>query len=401
MKKLNKNFSIWWGPPKDFNTDHAERKVSWLELFYDLVYVIAIARITHNLSHHLNAEGFFEYICLFPLIFWGWLNGSLYHDLHGNQGLRTRLMTLWQMMIVAALAITLNKAHENYKNVILVFMLMQLFITYQWGSVGFYDRSHRKYSRPYVILYLISFCLMGISLLVPHSWLKFIVPVIFICNYAPPFISHSLLIRSSKSLDLSSSMFERLGLFTIIIFGELVLGVVNGISEIEALSFTDWLNFAIAISVVFALWWIFFTFVSSREVKKGFDKASLLELLYIPALISLGFIAAALPALFIENEFSNNLQKLFCFGAAAFLCCIFFIMDLLIYPQVFDSLKRPMRLSLLITAAIFVIPALINLQLSITYYLAVVEVILIIEIIYLNYKYYKKLLKEGIDPMEI
>ena len=39
--------SAWWGPPKKFDRDIKERRISWLELFYDLVYVIAIARITH------------------------------------------------------------------------------------------------------------------------------------------------------------------------------------------------------------------------------------------------------------------------------------------------------------------------------------------------------------------
>ena len=105
--------SQWWGPPKRFDVQEKERRVSWLELFYDLVYVIAIARITHHLAHHVTLGSFLEYAALFVLIFWGWLNGSLYHDIHGNEGLRTRLMTLWQMMILAALAIMLMGCHAG------------------------------------------------------------------------------------------------------------------------------------------------------------------------------------------------------------------------------------------------------------------------------------------------
>src|SRR6476659_7648670 len=106
--RFGKN-ATWWGPPRKFDPRFEERRISWLELFYDLVYVIAIARITHHLSLHITWSGFFEYSSLFVLIFWGWLNGSLYHDIHGNEGLRTRLMTLWQMMIIAALAITVDQ----------------------------------------------------------------------------------------------------------------------------------------------------------------------------------------------------------------------------------------------------------------------------------------------------
>jgi low temperature requirement protein LtrA len=65
--------------------------------------------------------GFLNMLSLSFLIFWGWLNGSLYHDLHGNEGLRPRLMTLWQMMIIAALAITIDHpSGKQYFNTTIV-----------------------------------------------------------------------------------------------------------------------------------------------------------------------------------------------------------------------------------------------------------------------------------------
>ncbi len=230
--QFNPGTARWWGAPRKFDRPETDRRVSWLELFYDLVYVIAISRITNQLSLHISADGFLEFICLFILIFWGWLNGSLYHDLHGSEGLRTRLMTLWQMMIIAALAVLFGQpAAKHYFNITVVFMIMQIYITYMWWSIGFYDRSHRRYNKPYTILYLTALALMALSLVVPESWLKLILPLILICNYAPPFVTHTLLRRDSTDLDLSASMFERLGLFAIIIFGEVVLGVVNGIGR--------------------------------------------------------------------------------------------------------------------------------------------------------------------------
>jgi low temperature requirement protein LtrA len=40
-----KSNNLWWGPPKKISADFQERKISWLELFFDLVYVIAIMTI--------------------------------------------------------------------------------------------------------------------------------------------------------------------------------------------------------------------------------------------------------------------------------------------------------------------------------------------------------------------
>jgi low temperature requirement protein LtrA len=397
---LSKKISIWWGPPKDFTTQQKDRRISWLELFYDLVYVIAIARLTHHLTHHLSWHAFLEFAGLFALVFWGWLNGSLHHDLHGNQGLRTRLMMLWQMMIIAVFSIIFGKSAEDHSGITIVFMLMQLFITYQWWSVGFYDRSHRKYSKPYMVLFLSAFALMGICLWQPHLC-GLLLPIILICNYTPPFVAHRLLVKSEQRLDLSSSMFERLGLFTIIIFGELVFGVINGVSKIERLGWVDWIGFALATGIVFSLWWIFFTFVSTREVKKGFARASALELLYIPALIALCVIAACLPESFNGNADAAAIRNLMQYGIAAFLFCIVLITILLEYPAVFVNIKRPMRLSLLFTAFVFLALGLANFECDQTLHWIIVIIVVVAEIAYLNYIYYSRLLKEGLEPVDV
>ena len=390
------NSPSWWGAPKKFDMPDSDRRVSWLELFYDLVYVIAIARITHHFSLHISLGGFLEYGCLFALIFWGWLNGSMYHDLHGNQGLRTRLMTLWQMMIIAALAITIDQSPvKRYFDVTIVFMIMQLFITYQWWAVGFYDRSHRRYNKPYTILYLCALALMGLSLAVPQSWLKLVFPLILICNYSPPFIAYTLLRRSSLDLDLSSSMFERLGLFTIIVFGELVLGVVNGISATHMSDFSAWLNFALALSIVFALWWIFFTLVSNREVKRGFVNATLLELLFIPALISLGLIAVSFSSFFDTHDGTHSIHQMFGYAVTTFLTGIALMLGLLVLPTEFRTIKRPVQISLLITALVFLISTVVHINLDKMYYLLGVIVILVIEITYLNSLYYGLHIEDG------
>jgi len=388
IMRLPKN-PIWWGPPKKFDPHFAERRISWLELFYDLVYVIAISRITHHLAIHISLEGFLQYACLFILIFWGWLNGSLYYDIHGSEGLRTRLMTLWQVMIIAALSVTIDQPSSTwYINTTIVLMVMQLYITYLWWSVGFYDRSHRRYNRPYTILFLFALALMALGLFVPVQWVKPIAILVIICNYTPPFIAHRLLRKSSLDLSLSSSMSERLGLFTIIVFGEVILGVVNGISKVNDLNFSVWLNFALAVSIVFALWWIFFALTSNRNAKAGFVNATLLELLCIPTLMSLGLIAARFSYLFGANEADQSLNIVFGSAVATFLIGISLIMELLVYAEIFNSIKRPVRLSLLVTAAALLAWSFVNIKLDTVYYLLVILVILLAEIIYLTSLYY-------------
>ena len=291
--------ATWWGPPKKFSTEREERKISWLELFYDLVYVIAIARITHHLAEHPDVSGMLDYTYFFIMIFWGWLNGSLYHDMHGSTGLRTSLMTLWQIMIVAALVVTLNSATENYVfNATIALMVMQLYITYLWWSVGIYDKAHRQLNKPYTLFYLASFGLMFLTLFIEPSYIRIIFYISLLFNYLAPFVTALMLRNRNSDFRLSSSMTERLGLFTIIIFGEVVTGVVNGVSQLKMLNTQIWLNFGLAILIVFSLWWLFFTLISDRPCKKGFVVSSVMELFYIPTLMSLGMIAVAFSRIF-------------------------------------------------------------------------------------------------------
>ncbi len=390
----------WWGPPKEFDKPIEDRRVSWLELFFDLVYVIAISRITQQLSHKVNVAGFLEYASLFLLIFWGWLNGSMYYDLHGNEGLRTRLMTLWQTMIIAALAITIGHLQgRRYFNTTIALMIMQLFITYLWWSVGLYDKRHRKYNRPYTVFYLLALALMSLSLFVTQQWLKIIVPVVLLCNYLPPFISQVLLRRSSVALDLSSSMYERLGLFTIIIFGEVVSGVVNGISTIGVPDFLSWLHFALAIIIVFTLWWVFFTLTANRQAKKGFLNATLLELLYIPALMSLGLIAVCFSRFFDAGETAKSLYAIFAYALAIYFISISFMMGLIEYPVIVDKIKGRVRISLSVTALLFFIGGWINVSADMLYFFLIVITILIAEILYLNLLYYSLNIEKKSEPL--
>ena len=183
-------------------------------------------------------------------------------------------------------------------------------------------------------------------------------------------------------------MSERLGLFTIIVFGEVVLGVVNGISKVKNLDFSAWLNFAFAISIVFALWWIFFTLTSNRHAKTGFVVATWLELLCIPTLMSLGLIAARFSYLFDSYEINQSLNILFNCAVAAFLIGINLMMGLLEYHDIFRSIERPVRMSLLVTAIVLIGWSLVNFKLDTQYYLLVVLGILVAEIICLNFFYY-------------
>lgn len=355
--KSNRTIS-WWGPPRKISSKREERKVSWLELFYDLVYVIAIANACHHLAAHQNLHGFLDYVYMFGMIYWGWLNGSLYHDLHGTPGVRTSLMTLWQMVIVSGMIVTLNSSGENMvHNATIAVMIMQLYITYMWWSVGIYDKVHRILNRPYTWIYLISFGTLFITLFTGEPYTRILFFISLLLNFLPPAATMIIRWTQSREFILSGSMTERMGLFTIIVFGEVIVGVVNGVSHLNDLSLKMWVPFCLSIIIVFALWWIFFGLISDRSCKKGMLFSFLTELTYIPTLMGLGMTAVAFDGLFgyFQHEHSEGVISFpvgFNFAISLFLTGIFIMLFFLEYPPRYQQLKSKIQLFVGIAVAL-------------------------------------------------
>ena len=115
MPGLFSTFRIWWQPPAKLGERPEHRQASFLELFYDLVYVVIISQWSHRLVHHRNWTGVGHFAFLFVIVWWAWHNDSLYHDLHGNDDIRTRTFTFLQMFSVVAMAVFAHNTLEEDK----------------------------------------------------------------------------------------------------------------------------------------------------------------------------------------------------------------------------------------------------------------------------------------------
>lgn len=295
---------VWWRNTNERNLNFKDRKISWLELFYDLVYVIAISKVTHHLSLHLDSSGFLDYFYLVALIYWGWLNGSWHHDILGANDVRTIFLTIWQMVILSSLIVTFNFTTEgNYFNATIVILLMQIYITYLWWSEGIYDKSNKNIRNYYVGFYLFAFALIISTFFVTQQpYIRLIFYATLAINYAPPYFVIKVMDNSLRyEHQLSASMTERLGLFTIILFGEVILGVINGVSIIKNLTANNWFLFVLSIFIVFTIWFIFFKLIGDKRTRKSYVSTNIYTVLFLPLAMSLGLIGVAFGKIFTAN----------------------------------------------------------------------------------------------------
>ena len=94
-------------PPRIRSEEEGKRPTSWLEFFFDLVFVVAVDQLARRLQHGTTGPGTLVYLALYGPIWWAWVGFVLYTDRFGTDDLSDRLMTLVQIgaaLVIAAAA---------------------------------------------------------------------------------------------------------------------------------------------------------------------------------------------------------------------------------------------------------------------------------------------------------
>ena len=301
MSLLRRTFRSWWQVPRRASDPIDHRTVSFLELFYDLVYVMLIAQVAHVLAGHADLAGLGRFVFLFLIVWWAWLNGTLYHDLHGNNDIRTRLFTFLQMIAVAAMAIFAHDAlGETSVGFALSYAGFLIVLAYLWWRTGVHDPTHRPLSRPYVIAFLVSIALFIGSVFVPAPMRFYLWGASLLLSLVLPSLSGLLTpddpaVRAQReqAFILSESAEERFGLFTIIVLGEVIVGVINGVQEAHHFDWTIGITALLGMLVAIGIWWVYFDFLSHRHARTGPTSALTWSYLHLPLTMSITATGAA------------------------------------------------------------------------------------------------------------
>jgi low temperature requirement protein LtrA len=115
----------------------------------------------------------------------------------------------------------------------------------------------------------------------PPSASRFIALVVVYLQRAP---------NDSLGIRATDSMAERYGLFIIIVLGEVVLGVVDGLTGAKDLGFRAVATGVLGLGIAFGFWWTYFDYVGRRLPRQ--DAVSLALWLYSHLPVALAVAAA-------------------------------------------------------------------------------------------------------------
>jgi low temperature requirement protein LtrA len=293
-------FKRWLSrPPRPHGATVADRRVSFLEVFYDLAYVAVIGQASHQLAQHITPGGAVEFAIVFGLIWFAWINGSLYVELHGSEDGRTRNVVFIQMCILVLLAVfTAGAADLDGTPFSVVYSAFLLFMTWLWYSVRSQDRDRPEFlavtGRYVAALGVSAVVILGSGFLTAE-------PRLFIwAAFAAAWFGGLATVRRSQTVlslgtTATDSLVERFGTFTIIVLGEVVLGVVTGLVSAER----DGMTLAVgllALCIGFGLWWIYFDLVGRRLPRNG-PALTYWVLSHFPIALSIAATGAAIVSL--------------------------------------------------------------------------------------------------------
>ena len=78
--------------------EEKERRATWLELFYDLVFVAVVSQLAENLDHNISLIGLLSFVALFVPVWFAWIGATFFATRFGTDDLAHRILTLLQMM---------------------------------------------------------------------------------------------------------------------------------------------------------------------------------------------------------------------------------------------------------------------------------------------------------------
>jgi len=248
------------------------RAASPLELFFDLVFVVAVSLSSQQL-HHLEADGqlgtaVLSYVTVFFAIWWAWMNFTWFGTSFAVDDWLYRVMTIVQMagVLVLASGITAAMEHQDFTIVTLGYVIMRLAMVAQWlraaASVPELRRVCLRYAGGIAVVQVA----WVLRLLLPPTAGMIAFFVLVFAEVLVPVWAE----RDGHAPWNAHHITERYSLFTLILLGESILASAGAI--IEALQEEEHLAELIAVSVAglvlaAGMWWVYFSREHSRHIR--------------------------------------------------------------------------------------------------------------------------------------
>ncbi|MFF1572659.1 low temperature requirement protein A [Leifsonia sp. NPDC058292] len=258
-----------WRTPELRDDGREPHRVGWLELFFDLVFVVIVAVLAADLdeTHDLLA-----FSLQFFAVFWVWNAFTYYTERFESDGIEGRLFTFVGIVAVAGLAVW---GHDglgtNYIGFASSYLLARVLNIALWLRAGYYVSRFRRASLGFLGGFLVAAALLIVSFFVPAETRLTLWAAAVLVEIVTPAITGRLQVGLPPITE--DKFPERFGLFTMIVLGETVAEIIqsvataNAVERLSALTISD---AVLGLAIGFGMWWVYYDFIARRPVRPRF-----------------------------------------------------------------------------------------------------------------------------------
>jgi low temperature requirement protein LtrA len=245
-----------------------EQRATWLELFFDLVFVFAVTQLSHLLLHHLTLHGAVQTLFLLLVVWWAWIYTTWMTNWFDPESVLVRLVLLVVMASSLLMAVAIPEAFGRLAT---LFACSYVLLQVARNAFNVYatprDNSFYIVFRRILAWSLVSGVLWLAGGFAPSGARTWLWIAALAVDYVAPSVGYwtPRLGRSGTTeWEIEAAHFaERFQLFIIIALGESIV-VTGATASSLVLDFANGTALMVAFGTSAALWWLYFDEVGWR-----------------------------------------------------------------------------------------------------------------------------------------
>ena len=257
-----------WQPPVLRRDAEEEHRVTWLELFFDLVFVASLIQLGNVLADDLTLGGAVRFVALFVALWWNWSGTTVFVNRVAVDDWKHRVLVITQMFAVGSLAVHVPVAFEAGElGFALSYIAARATLVAMWAHARDVVPEARALASRFMGLFLLGIGLWSVSLLVPapaRYWLWALAIVVEAVGTATPAIRGQF---DSSTHGEIEHLQERMALFTIIVLGEGFVKATDVLTD-SGVSAPSLVYGVLGITIMGAIWWTYFDDVADAVVRR-------------------------------------------------------------------------------------------------------------------------------------
>ncbi|QOL50280.1 low temperature requirement protein A [Massilia litorea] len=295
------------------------RHATWLECFFDLIFVVTIDDVTHILSHthegHLDPLQFWKFVLVFIPLWWLWASHTMYANRFDADDRKHRLATLFIMFLLIIISGLIDERFTAGFEAIVACYAGSKYIVAMMYFVSKYRHKESvalTTAVGWVIVAGATISLASVLFPAPERYVVFYLGILFDLGAFIFFLRRRLEAIPAHT----EHLIERVGLLTIIILGESITSLSTGLADIRWTP-EKLLTAATGFVTISSIWWVYFdSFHLLSEQKLSTGHSVLYSHLFV--FIGLSILASLIRHAILDDMAVSDFRVLSVIGAVCF-----------------------------------------------------------------------------------